>query len=463
MLNRQRQSHPEPVSVIPHAEQDRNSRRTRIAIAVLIVLSAGLIGVSGVSQPIHSPPEVLAEAVFNQVIPYNDQEDLFFFWGEADGQQGHYVLDFRTGEFRQDDEPSFSLSDERIQPLENGHHVRIENNGSKRRLVVESSGGARTVLGTVPASGSFQVSPKKDAFVYMAEVREGWGLFLFRLDPFQPMPLLQEVSPALSDRSEPAQWSPSGKYLLIDDQWIVSAEDGRLLHRLSATVAIWSPMEDVILFVPSGEGTSDRVGNEDVPLPYGNRLALWDIKTKAQSILYEAGDQEAILGKPVWDGTGRYFAFATGVQEDGEWFYSQVHVMDKKRFHYVESEQNVSPTRLTHLTVSPGGQYLSYSVNGVLKLIHLGTQESRIYEQKVDDEQTQWSSVRFDPKGVWLAREHEVVFITENMEEKRVYHSRRPLLGFMLSSSGNRLLVMEEMANGQRLRLINLQPHFETP
>ncbi|MDR6225825.1 hypothetical protein [Desmospora profundinema] len=458
MLDQQGHANPDTAPVVPVEEGYRNERRTRIGISFVTVLITGLVWISWVSQPIESPPEVVSEAVFNEIIPYHDQENLFFFQGDTSGRKDDYVFNMDSGEWKRDDGSYESISDESVHLLKEGHRLRVETDDFGRRLVLEWAHGEQSEVGRIPDSGQpLFVSPVKDAFVYIGEGQKGWNLTLFRLDQAKAVPVLEDVSHSYLQPTESVQWSPSGEYMLLNNQWIVSAKDGDLIHKLEGSAATWSPVHDAILYVPFSDGKAPY-GNGDngQPVPLGNSLVLWDMKTASATTLHRASEDEPILGKPVWDSTGRYFSFPTGRELDGEWFFAQVHVMDGRRFHYMENEQNVAPTKLTHLTLSPGGEYLSYSVNGVLKLINLNTQESRVYDHSFADDGPYRTSVRFDPDGVWLARDHEVVFVAENMEEKIVYQTSRKLLGFYLSSSADRLLVMEEMADGQRLRLINL-------
>ncbi|PTM56460.1 hypothetical protein [Desmospora activa] len=440
-------------------DERRNKWRVGSALLLLLILSTGITWMGWVSTPIEKPPEVLADTVFNEIIPYREQEDLLYFLGEIGGQQEHYVFDMRSGELKQDDGSHHFESDENVHLLKDGHRLLEQANGKQRRLVVEKSDGTRLVVGSIPAIDQpVSVSPGKDAFIFIGEGEQGWDLTLFRLDTETSKPINHVVSRSISRLADVIQWSSSGKYLLYDDQHLVSAEDGSSLHRLDGSAGVWSPVRDEVAYVqarvPETVVKSEEPGS---PVPIGNTLALWNPVSDSVTALYRLPADERILGKPIWDSEGRYLAFPTGKESESEWFFERVHVMDGKGFHYIENEQNVSPTRLTDLTLSPKGKYLSYSVNGILKLINLNTQESRVYDYDFAGEGEAGAGVRFDPDGVWMIRDRGVLFVANNMEEKVVYQTGRNILGFYLSSSTDRLLVLEEMADGHRLRLINLQ------
>lgn len=453
MLDYQNRTDPDITSNIPK----ENKRRSRIALLLSVALSTWVAWLSWVSQPVEQPPEVLADVVFNEIIPYRDLEDLLYFWGETGGYHDHYVFDMNSGELQRDDGSYHYQKDKSVYSLKDGNQLRVQADGKLRRLLLEKTDGTRLVVDNIPdIDQPVLVSPDKNAFIYIGEGEGDWNLILFRLDSEIPKPLNKTVSRSIWQISDVVQWSSSGKYLLYRGTDIVSALDGSPLHRLDGSGGVWSPVRDEVAYVtPKGETAveSDDTGS---PLPMGKRLNLWKPATDTITPLYHLPDDERVLGKPVWDPQGRYLTFPSGRESESEWAFEQVHVVDGKSFHYSENEQNVLPTRLTNLTLSPGGKYLSYSVNGMLKLINLNTQESRIYDYDAGDG-TDGAGVRFDPDGVWMAREHEVLFVANNMEERVVYQTSRKILRFYLSSSADRLLVMEEMADGHRLRLINLQ------
>ena len=204
------------------------------------------------------------------------------------------------------------------------------------------------------------------------------------------------------------------------------------------------------------EKKNNEENPEERPVLLGSRVSVFHPDHGKTETLYRAVKGSWIVGQPAWDPAGRYLAFPTGKQQDGEIFFEEVHVTDGKIFHYVESEQNLLSTRLKHLTLSPGGDYLCYAINGILKLVDLRTLESRVYDV-YNQVQSDSEYVRFDPGGVWLAQNHEILFVKDNMEEREVYRTRQKVLGFHLSGKRDKLLVREESAKGQVLKLIDLR------
>ena len=172
----------------------------------------------------------------------------------------------------------------------------------------------------------------------------------------------------------------------------------------------------------------------------GKQILLLDVETKKQQVIYETSSEEWLVKEVVWDPTGEICAFVTGKQEQDEVFYEKVHVMDRKLFHFIESEQNLIPSQLSNLRLSMGGQYLSYEMNGILKLINLQSQESRVYDVYTQGKRSEAGYIHYDENGVWLAQNHAILFVAGDMEEKEVYRTPHPLLGFYLSSDSDKLL-----------------------
>jgi hypothetical protein len=304
------------------------------------------------------------------------------------------------------------------------------------------------------------VAPKlnPDPFVYV--VRDGkdeYSLRLWQADGKEKL-LEQGLDVKQVNHHRLVEWSPSGKYILVGGNRIYRASDGRIAQRLNGTAGTWSPERDRLLYVAQNRSAPGR----ETPLPaevLGQQVWLFDLDTNKRQRVYQAPGEEWVFQGLTWDPEGRFFAFPTGKRIDRKWVVQEVHVMDGKMFHYVENEQNELPTELKHLLLSEDGRYVSYAANGILKLINLRTQESRVYDVTMQVQRDQSEFVRYDPRGVWLGQTHRILHVSDTMEEEEIYRSQHPLAGFYLSSRRDRMLVMEEGSQGTQLRLIDLLSH----
>lgn len=254
------------------------------------------------------------------------------------------------------------------------------------------------------------------------------------------------------------QWSSKGGFFLVDGRHVYRTKDGKKVRTLPGQEGAWSNAGTDLAYITRGNRPSQETSL------LGNKVVIWNAETGDEQVIYESEPEKWILRRISWDPDGRYLAFPVGQKENGGLQFQEVHVTDGKLFHYVEKEQNLLPYRLENVLLSKGGNYLSYSANGILKLINLKTQESQVYDVYTQEQQDQTEYIRYDPQGVWLSQTHEILFVARNMEEKRVYWTDNRVKGFYLSSHRDRILVMEEEKKGHKLRLIQLgkdgRPHL---
>ncbi|OYD06998.1 WD40 repeat domain-containing protein [Paludifilum halophilum] len=414
-----------------------------------------------------SSPEVLKEAVFSKIVPYLFRNERFYFWGEVNGQGDYYVFDLKKARLRKEDWIREYGDNEKVYRLNDRYTLDIQTrNGSRSLLLEDSSGNRKRVTDHLPQGKQpLSIAESGEAFVYAEEAGGKVDLYLYRIGTKDPVALSQSVSPDQLERPRWVQWSGDGKYVLVSGRWVYRVKDGGLERTLPGTGGTWSPQGDRLAYIGS-EG-KDKPSEEDFPTertsPRGKKVVLWNAGTGDERVIFRAESEQWVVREVAWDPEGRYLAFPTGKQEKDETTFEEIHVMDGKAFHYVESEQNLMPTRLENMLLSKGGNYLSYSVNGILKLINLNTQESRVYDVYTQEEQDQTEYIRYDPGGVWLGQTHAILYVADNMEEKQVYRTPLQITGFYLSSRRDKLLVIEELTEGQKLRLIRLQSEKTSP
>ncbi|MFC4077668.1 TolB family protein [Salinithrix halophila] len=421
---------------------------------IFLLLCAGLFWVVW-SWEGDETPEVLQEAVFSEVVPYLYENDRFYFRGKTGGRRGNFVFDLKKGRLQKEDWTRHYGDNHHSYHLGKNRRLFVNNTGNSPSIFLDSGSGRRPLLVSLPlVQQPLSISPQGDAFVYVDSGKNALNLQLYQLDKGRSLLLEKGIADKEAQNIQ-IDWSPNGRYLLADGCRIYRVSDGRMIRRLSGGSAVWSPKGKVLAYISQSQSVPLKKGAKG-PVLQGKEMRLWNVETSRGRTLYRAGDKEWILQRAVWDPNGRYLTFPTGRQENEKIYYEQVHVMDGKMFHYIEGEQNLLPTRLENLRLSEDGNYLSYAVNGILKLINLQTQESRSYDVYPQEKKNRSEYVRYDPGGVWLGQTHEILYVGEGMEEKEIYHTSAEVLGFYLSSQRDKLLVMEETEKGLKLRLVAL-------
>ncbi|MDN4595078.1 hypothetical protein [Polycladomyces subterraneus] len=380
---------------------------------------------------------IVQTAEFEKVKPERLQEDRFFFRGKSGRGEAEYEWNLRTGALLKVGEKSGT------DVVSLGKHgvLTVLSEGAVRSMVVQKGSHRTRIAFNVPAGmhHPISVSPQGDAIVYPVGDAEDVSLALFRPKEGRSHPIPETQFSSRTNISSAVSWSPSGRFLSVADR-VYAVGDTVPVPILRSAPGWWSPTADVRAIV------------ED-----NRRLVLWNAVTGERRVEFETPSGEEIVPPVVWDPQGYYFAFATGRRVSGELFFERVHVMDGQLYHYVENEHNLQSTQLDRLMIGPGGGYVSYVINGMLKLIHLRTQNSLVFDVYHQVAGQSHPFIRHERNGVWLAEGHHILFIDDGMKEREIYRTSRPLMGFYLSPHLHRLLIVEKMPQGCKVSLIDLK------
>lgn len=441
---------------IPAVRQGLISRTWRgkrrwIALFILILLVVVLYWVWWAKEQDVKLPGVVSEVIFSDITPIFFQDDHLYFSAKNKENRSFYVLDLQSGRMVEENWTKQFGDYQRSYQLVQGVRLSVEN----RSLILKGKNWSKQITSRL-FSGVKQplsISPEGKAFIYATEDGSSVALYLYVLGEKKSFLLEKGISIQLFDHEKAIQWSDDGKYVLVNQREVFQVSDGNHLYTLPGSFGVWIPGRPEVSYIAMDKTTM----NEDVAEGQllGKQIFLFDVETKKQQIIYETNDEKWLVKEVVWDPTGEVCVFVTGRQEQDDIFYEEVHVMDRKLFHFIESEQNLIPSQLTNLRLSTGGQYLSYEMNGILKLINLQSQESRVYDVYNQGKRSEAGYIHYDENGVWLAQNHTILFVAGDMEEKEVYRTPHPLLGFYLSSKSDKLLVIEEVPEGRKLRLID--------
>ncbi|MBA4495467.1 PD40 domain-containing protein [Paenactinomyces guangxiensis] len=283
------------------------------------------------------------------------------------------------------------------------------------------------------------VSPQGGDFVFVTgNSQKGLALHLYKTSQEKDILLQDKVQPEKILSNSLIKWSPDHQYLLFDDRRLIRLSDGTTVLHLQGSHGSWAPKKPALLYVDQ-EGDLQQV----------------DVRSGKAETLYTTEEGEHILDNPVWDPDGLYIAFATGKIHQEKSMLEKVHVIDTHLFHYAEQEQNDIPAHFKQLQLSRDGKVLAYTVNGILKIVNLQSQENKVYDVYTQ-EQYGLPYVRTGSEGVWLAQNHQLLFLNERWEEREVYRTPHQLLGFYLTNDEKKMLVFESTAQGKQMKLVQL-------
>lgn len=390
-----------------------------------VVISFSMVSRNPLSRPLFPSPEL--EIRVGQLVPIHEQGHRYFFLTTQAKSQTLWAFNLHTGQLNHG--PISSAQLEKRQPAET----------VRSWLLQRDAGGTGAKNGQI-----LSLSPDRSAYVWAAKnSKNSFALYLHKTGQEQNILLMDDVQPEKLSSRTFIQWSPDQKYMLISEQRVIRLSDGFTVFLLNGSRGVWSPRRADLLYV-----------NQEGDLQHFNP------DTGEQQTLYATGEDETVIGKPVWDPDGYYFSFVTGTGRLGKSYLQKVHVMDTRLFHYVEQEKREKPFAVISLKLSKNGKFLTYTMEGLLKIVNLHTQESRVYDVFVQEQVKGLPYLRTDLNGIWLVQNHRILFVSDQFAEREIYRTSRQLLGFCFTYDRKKAIVHESDSRGQWIRLIQLPPHL---
>ncbi|SEN73522.1 hypothetical protein [Lihuaxuella thermophila] len=408
------------------------SDKSRWIVPVVWLLLLGIVNsffmISGNPSSWPPLPSPGLEMGVDQFVPIHEQDHQYFFLISQAANRSLWSFDLRTGQLHP--VPVSLTQAEKRQPRD-----------TLQSLLLQRAAGGTGELNRQILS----LSPDRSAYVWAGKnTKNQWSLYLYKTGQAQNVPLTDQVEPEALSSSTFIQWSADQKYLLVNGQRVIRLPDGWTSFLLNGSRGVWSPRRSDLLYV-------DQEG----------KLQLFNPDSGEQHTMYVTGKDETVMGHPVWDPDGYYFSFVTRVRM-GEKCLQRIHVMDTRLFHYVEQEITAKPELVSSLTLSKNGKFLTYILDGRLKIVNLDTQESRVYDGFVRKQTKGLPYFCPDLNGIWLVRNHRILFVSDQFEEREVYKTSRQLLGFRLTYDRKRAIVHESDSRGQWIRLVHLPPQLQS-
>lgn len=428
------------------------------------IIAAAVLLLSGCSF-FDNGRQVTREAVFQYIQVRDFEQGRLQFEGTLKDKTYSYVYDM--GEevlYRR----KGSVKTEEVVYAKNnlGHNgnVTVEMSDGKSRLIWKQADGERKELAQVNKDNGLSVSiaPNQAFLMYWSANNEVSRLHLYDLGQ-QRRTFSLDTSGRLGAKD--VLWSPDSLYVLIKRKHIYRVPDGEEVLQLNKGWGFWTAAPNELLALHQERKEPRLVKREKKR--YGHRIVKYNLQTGEKEELFRIAENAVksgaelsnpfILGEIVIDSSGRYFAFTTGRVAGGDIYYEKVHIMDRQGgFHHIENEQNLRPPMLDHLSFSSDSQYFAYTASGLLKVLHIPTQKSKVFDVYTHLKDEDRPFLIYGKENVWVLGNREVRSLSSELEEKIVYESPDELVHFFVSEDEEKLLVVERGRNTYRLKLVAL-------
>lgn len=423
--------------------------------------------------------EITTEARFERIQVHDFVQNRLVFEGTRDGKSSVYIYDMNEKSLtKRQSAVDWTSEKNRVHYLGDYGIVALKTGKGKDWLVLTGPNGDEKELVEAPAERSLQLSvaPDDDCLLYWTESAGESNIYIYDLQREQHQ-LVTRFSGRMT--TDEVSWSGNGKYVMLKEQTVYRVPGGEEVLDFAGSDAAWSPVGDELLVL---ERDKDR-GKlpKEIEKNYGHRIVKYDVLSGDKQQLFPV-EKEApevteedlaqgiplteplplILGELVWDEQGRFFAFATG-KVNGELLqYEKVHVMDVQGgFHHVENEQNLRPSSIEDMSFSPNSDFFSYTANGLLKVLYIPTQKSKIFDVYTQMRNGEDRYLTYTKNDAWVMGSHEIRRLSSGLEEKSVYRSMDELMQFFVAASGESILVIEREGDQYQLKLVSLEKEGE--
>ena len=428
-------------------------RITTVIIVILLVTGCRLFGSEG------SGETMTTEASFTEISVKQFAHNRLVFEGVQKDEKAAYIYDMHQKTLtRKQGDIDWQQDDQRLRYLKDNRKLVLERSDNMERILLTDADGNDEQLVQAPINSGLQysVAPNDASMLFWKIEGDETSLYLYDFIRGNEQKVT-ELSDML-DHDDIA-WSTNGKYVMVNKRSVYSVPEGKEVLELRGGFASWSPTAAQLLIVE--QDANNIKPPEDVDIAYGHRIIRLDMLSGEKAQLFpvkpDVEPLPLILDQPVWDQQGRYFAFITGSISGEQIVYEKVHVMDVSGgFHHVENEQNLRSSVIAGLSFDPSSNLFSYTAGGLLKVLHLPTQLSKVFDVYTQMQQEDSHYLKYSDHDAWVLADGEIKRLSNDLEEKTVYRSSHELRDFFVQSNGNQLLVIERDSDQYHLKLISL-------
>lgn len=409
------------------------------------------------------------EATFTQIEVIDFAQDRLKFTAAKGGTRAEYTYDIHDKKLSR--HPHHSDDGEKaetVQYVDAFGKVTLETGARNSRLLLTDREGNETALVRAPVQEGLQftVSPDRSCLLYWMRKDRESRVYLYDVAE-NTHTLIGNFTGDLNE--EAVSWAESGRYVLIQNRYVYQTADGAEVLAIDAVEANWTPGSDALLVIEEADDAPALP--PDTEAVYGHRLVKYDVPSgdKAQLFPAQNNNEEAASAAPVLisdelvrDESGKFFSFVTGRVQGDRVVEDRVHVMDVHGgFHHIENEQNLRPAAIEGVTFSPNSTFLSYTVGGLLKVLHIPSQKSKVFDVYTHVQSEDSRFFTYNDNDMWIAGSHEIRRLSEGWEEKVIYRAADEIYDFFVSADGEQLLLIEQDSGEYTLKLVSLLDDHE--
>ncbi|WP_054950576.1 WD40 repeat domain-containing protein [Numidum massiliense] len=434
-------------------------RYKSVTLVLLALLLSGCALFGGGSDE-----QLTTEADFSEINVLSFTDNRLIFEGKKRKKESLYIYDINKETLRRYPLSRKWEDDERREYIEGYGTVAVETDETNDRLVLTDGDGQTKQLFSLPSAHSlqFSVSPNKQWLAYWAGNGAHGELYIYDLQRQEQL-VLASFSGEMP--LEDVAWSPSGHYVMVRGSDVYQLSSKKKVLDFKGGRGYWSPARDELVAILKDQQAKPLPKN--IKQTYGHSLVAYDLTVDEKESLYPeeavqaAEDQKqdkentVIFDDVVWDQSGRYFAFLTGVVNSDSVYYEKVHIMDPGGgFHHIENEQNLRPSSIADMVFSPGRQFFAYTANGLLKVLDISTQKTKVFDVYTYARTEGNPFISFSGGSTWVLGSRDVRRLSAGLEEKIVYESEDELMSFFVSNKADKMIVVKRNGDEYHLKLV---------
>ena len=346
------------------------------------------------------------------------------------------------------------------------HSLKFIGKDKVEKVIAEDIGLANAI--------NISVAPKAGMIAYtsLLEGSDIYGIYIYNMETEVIHKLMNIKSDGLIEGfNYMVNWSPDESNVILHDKYIYDTNSGSQRGELKSAYSQWSPSGSKIAFVLE-DGSEQWLNTIEYYVYPGKKVCVYDISRGSYDEVFEANEDEYVIGGLIWDGKDSRLAFPGIKVEDmnlADWYmklnYSSVYVVELEDNKSKRLETNVDASdgtmiELGNLKFTNQGGLLSFTVGNYeessLHIVNTTTLEAATFE---NTEYLHWIdgenySISTGQDMIYFCRDNSIIEIDEKLQESIKYTSRTKLDDFYLSKDGLGILVFELQDDVHSVRYI---------
>jgi hypothetical protein len=326
---------------------------------------------------------------------------------------------------------------------------QLGNSEENNMLVLEgktTKNIASKIAYSTAALVSTSISQRYIIYCAVDDIPNHYSLYIYDLETGKGLQLIDTVNEELlNDMEWNISWSPDETYVLVSNELIFNASNGKLICEISADNALWSSSSSKLAYIKSEKS-------------YGKSICILDLSTIAIEEVFLANSDEYLPGYFVWSGNEEKLGFVTAlidrnVVPENIIPYKSIYSLDltTKEAIRIDTSLRVDEKvveNLQSMHYNSSGSIIAFSSSNYFGCdlyvynINTGNSEFFINIEYLHHENNE--SYVCSAGSMYIVQGQSVIELDEDMNCRLIYKSKEAIDDIYISQNGSSMIIIEK-------------------